>query len=155
MTNESKKLREKTQQEIEKQKLLFNADRSKTEGIIFDEQEENIQVKDEIKDLLDSQIDDPSVKYDLYYKCVESIFRDYLPKGESSALIREEKCTFLTGHRLGNNGIRGADSRQATIADMRELLTLLHDWLGRGANPFDLYTTLVEENERRGYGKPE
>ena len=76
MINESKKLREKTQQEIEKQKLLFNADRSKTEGIIFDEQEENIQVKDEIKDLLDSQIDDPSVKYDLYYKFVESILLD-------------------------------------------------------------------------------
>lgn len=149
-TNE--KLRKKKDLEI--QELLHNADQSRTDGILIDEQEDSILIKDEIKDLLDTQIDDPAMKYDSYYKCIEAIFREYIPKGEGGELIREEKCTFLTGHRKDSNGIRGADSRQSTLADMSELLVILHDWIDRGANPFDLYTTLLDENKKRGYGEP-
>lgn len=71
-TNE--KLRKKKDLEI--QELLHNADQSRTDGILIDEQEDSLLIKDEIKDLLDTQIDDPAMKYDSYYKCIEAIFRE-------------------------------------------------------------------------------
>ena len=102
----------------------------------------------------------PSEKYELYYKVVNKILRDHLPKGkeneEARSYIYEEKNTFLTrGHRIDGSGLRHADGRMGYNADMKELIDILVEWSSANGTMFDLYARLRDLNESKGYGKPE
>ena len=158
MTNKTKVLsEEKKSREVGE--LLFNADKAKTDGLFIDKDNDNVVLKDELQKLIELPTDNPDEKYELYYKVIEKTLREKLPKGdeykEGNAMLREEKNTFLTGHRKGRDGIRGADSRQAFLPAMQEFIQILHDWLKRDGSTFDLYQTLLEENIKRGYKGPE
>ena len=158
MTNKTKVLsEEKKSREVEE--LLFNADKAKTDGLFIDKDNDNVVLKDELQKLIELPTDNPNEKYELYYKVIEKTLREKLPKGdeykEGNTMLREEKNTFLTGHRKGRDSIRGADSRQAFLPAMQEFIQILHDWLKRDGSTFDLYQTLLEENIKRGYKEPE
>lgn len=112
MTNKTKVLsEEKKSREVEE--LLFNADKAKTDGLFIDKDNDNVVLKDELQKLIELPTDNPNEKYELYYKVIEKTLREKLPKGdeykEGNTMLREEKNTFLTGHRKGRDGIRGAD----------------------------------------------
>lgn len=104
---------------------MFNADKAKTDGLFIDKDNDNVVLKDELQKLIELPTDNPDEKYELYYKVIEKTLREKLPKGdeykEGNAMLREEKNTFLTGHRKGRDGIRGADSRQAFYLQCRNL----------------------------------
>jgi hypothetical protein len=99
----------------------------------------------------------PKESYRLYYT-IESILRDHLPKGdkyeELRKTVREEKIIFLTGKRKNENGIRGADSRQAYISShLKVALNAIFEWLSEGGNSFDLFLKFRKLNIEKGYFK--
>ncbi len=88
------------------------------------------------------------------------LLRAYLPKGKANKKARdyvyEEKNTFLTrGKRINIYGIRGADSRMAYVTEIEELLDIVMNWIVKRGSSSDLFNTLNELNQSKGYGKPE
>lgn len=157
--NSAKKLtleeRTRLEREMEESMLIQEANNNRECSLDFGSDGE-AEIRSELTDVLLSTIDNPEEKYHLYYKVIDNIMRKHLPKGkeheEHRKLIYEEKNTFLTrGHRLGSNGVRGADSRQGYTEDMQELVSIVAAWLTSGANMFDLYIRLRDANKAKGY----
>lgn len=149
----------KRQQEEEKEReirsILLKADDNKEEAVTFDE-EDRLAFKNEVEGMLDTPIDDPKEKYELYYHVIDKVLRERLPKGKDNETARnyiyEEKNTFLTrGNRKDAKGIRHADSRMGYNPDMRELAEAVTDWALSQGTMFDLYTKLRELNKSKGY----
>lgn len=152
-----KKIKER-EIELEKEKILMQADEIKEETFNFTI-DGQIIVKNEIAEMLLEEIDNPDEKYNLYYKVVNPLLRRYLPKGEQNKkardLIYEEKNTFLTqGHRKDEKGIRGADGRMAYSSDITELINIITEWISAKGGMFQLYTKIRDLNISKGYGKP-
>lgn len=152
-------LKKQQEKEMEIQSILLKANECKEESLFIDE-EGCVKIKNEVANLLDTPIDDPNEKYELYYKAIMKVLYKYLPKGkenkEARKLIYEEKKTFLTrGHRKNNNSIRHADSRMGYCTDFRELVDIISDWASSDRNPFVLYTKLRDLNKSKGYGLPD
>jgi hypothetical protein len=124
-----------------------------------------------IQDLGDEDIDlgigkkllndtaNPKRSYQLYY-AIRRLLIEYLPKGAEHKKLRgtiyEEKNIFLTaGHTIDEQGIRGADSRQAYIPNFLEVaFRLVTEWVSSGANSFDIWQSFYDLNEERGYHNP-
>lgn len=142
--------------EMEIESILLKANESKEETLFFTN-EGHIELKNEITSMLDSPIDNPEEKYELYYNIIAKILKDYLPAGkqneEARKIIYEEKNTYLTrGHRKNKKGVRYADSRMSYNADMKELVDIIFDWASTSRNAFDLYIRLRDLNKSKGYG---
>jgi hypothetical protein len=98
---------------------------------------------------------DPERMYELYYKGIQKMLLRYLPKGKARTWIYEEKNTYLTrGHRIQDNGIRGADSRMGYPEDAETVFNIIINWVTTSRNSVDLYMTLRDLNIRSGYGTP-
>jgi hypothetical protein len=154
-SEEQKRLeKEKRQREIEE--ILSEADGKTGEQLVLDELGA-VKTEDELKSFALGHIpDDPDEKYNVYYKGVERLLREFLPKGDkfkaARDLIREEKIIFLTrGKKLDAKGIRGRDSRMAYIQDMEDVMNLITKWAFESRNYFELYSLLREKNEQLGY----
>lgn len=151
----SKDLAKVREKEAEREAILLAADAVKEESFDFD-LDGKVELKNELDDMVLEGIDDPEMKYDLYYKAVNRLLRKHLPKGEKNRrareIIYEEKNTFLTrGHRKRADGIRGADGRMAYIPDINELVGVVTSWITCKGSPFDLYVKLKELNSSKGY----
>lgn len=151
-------LRKKELEDAERLLILAKADEVKDQTLGFDF-DGNIQLKKEIEEMMLEPIDNPQEKYELYYKVVNKLLRDYLPKGDSYKQARdyiyEEKNTFLTaGHRKNDQGIRGADGRMAYIPNIHELINMILEWISENGTMIDLYTKIRDKNIELGYGKP-
>lgn len=160
ISEEEKLKREKEKkQEEEREAILMQADENKEEALVFSDNQGTLEVKNEIADTMLSEIDDPEKKYDLYYHAIGKVLRQHLPKGnkykKSRNWIYEEKNTFLTGKRKDKFGIRHLDSRQTYSPVMEELVNIISKWIASNGTPVELYVTLLNENIKRGYGKPE
>lgn len=154
----NKKILTDVEKEIEKVAILKKADEIREAGLelAVDGQTE---LKKEIADMVIEDIDDPEMKYQLYYKVVNRLLKKYLPKGEENKeardFIYEEKNTFLTrGHRKDDSGIRGADGRMAYAKDINELINVITEWISCKGTAFELYTRLRDLNVSKGYGVP-
>ncbi|HCK24196.1 MAG TPA: hypothetical protein DHW31_05300 [Bacteroides graminisolvens] len=155
---EEKKKKRLEQREREKIEILAKADEIKNQTFAFDNAGE-LSLKKEIEDLSIEPIDNPIERYETYYKIVNSMLRKHLPKGPQNKLARdliyEEKNTFLTrGHRKNANGIRGADGRMSYIADIRDLINIIVEWVASRGTMFELYSKLRTVNIEKGYGDP-
>lgn len=144
--------------EREKREILAKADEVKNQTFEL-ELDGTVSLKKEIEDLPIDPIDNPSEKYQLYYKVIRPLFSKYLPKGkdfkEARDLIYEEANTFLTdGHRINKDGVRGADSKQAYSNNMHELVNILTEWASTRGTTFELFTKLRDINIKKGYGDP-
>lgn len=153
-----KKKRER-EQEQEKLAILMEADRIKGENLMLDF-EGNIVLENEINGLKLEEIDDPETKYELYYKVINKLLKEHLPKGrefeKARKLIYEEKNTFLTrGHRINDKGIRGADGRMAYVPDINELVDVVTKWIANKGTMYDLYQRILELNISKNYGEPQ
>lgn len=94
----------------------------------------------------------------LYSDCAycNRLLTKHLPKGDrhkdARQLIYEEKNTFLTrGHRIKDNGRRGADGRMAYNSDIEEIINAVTAWITEKGTAFDLYCKLKELNNSKGY----
>lgn len=147
------------EQEQEKLAILMEADRIKGENLMLDF-EGNIVLENEINGLKLEEIDDPETKYELYYKVINKLLKEHLPKGrefeKARKLIYEEKNTFLTrGHRVNDKGIRGADGRMAYVPDINELVNVVTKWIANKGTMYDLYQRILELNISKNYGEPQ
>lgn len=146
----------KRRQEMEQAELLMRADREAE--LVFSVGDDNeLVVKQEIADMTLEEIDDPKAKYQLYYNVLNRLLMKHLPKGEEFKQIREyiyeEKNTFLTrGHRIQNDGRRGADGRMSYSTDINEIINIVTEWIMQKGTLFDLYTKLRDLNVSKGYG---
>ena len=150
---------ERRKQELEQAEILMNANSDKEEVFAFDDDGDLI-VKREIADITLEAIDNPQEKYELYYKVLNKMLLNNLPKGEEFKQVRdyiyEEKNTFLTrGHRIQKDGRRGADGRMSYIPDINEIINIVSSWIIRRGTLFDLYASLRELNNSKGYGTRE
>ena len=150
---------ERRKQELEQAEILMNANSDKEEVFAFDDDGDLI-VKREIADITLEAIDNPQEKYELYYKVLNKMLLNNLPKGEEFKQVRdyiyEEKNTFLTrGHRIQKDGRRGADGRMSYIPDINEIINIVSSWVVRRGTLFDLYASLRELNISKGYGTRE
>jgi hypothetical protein len=160
--NSKKKLEDKKklqeQKDREKMEILAKADEIKNQTFVFDNTGE-LALRKEIEDLSMEPIDNPEERYETYYKIVNRLLRKHLPKGQENKrardLIYEEKNTFLTrGHRKDSRGYRGADGRMSYIADIRELIDVISEWIVSQGTMFELYNKLRTINIEKGYGDP-
>ena len=148
--------KKKEQRRLEIEEILSEADRKPGEQMIVDGFGK-IQQENEIKKFVLGDIpDDPEKKYDVYYKGIEKLLREYLPKGDKFKnvrdVIREEKSIFLTrGKKKDKKGIRGGDSRMGYIQDMEEIMNLIVGWAANGRNYYELYQIIRGKNEELGY----
>ena len=150
--------RKKEQKHREKLEILAKADEIKEQTFIFDDTG-NLSLKKEIEELFSDPIDNPEEKYELYYKVLMKTLKRHLPKGLENKpardMIYEEKNTFLTrGHRKNEQGIRGQDSRMSYIADIREIIVIVTEWVVTNGTMFELYDKLRNLNIEKGYGDP-
>lgn len=150
---EEQKLR---QNEAEREAILMKADEVKGETLEIDF-EGNIEIKNELDELLLEPIDNPEEKYALYYKVINRLLINNLPKGleykAARDLIYEEKNTFLTrGHRKDEKGVRGADGRMSYTGDMHEFVNIITTWIASRGTMYDLYVKLRDLNISKGYG---
>ena len=138
----------------EKSMILAKADQVKGEQLVI--LPEGLKTENEIKSFALGSIDDPEMKYDLYYKGIMKLLRKFLPKGKENrkarSYIYEEKNTLLTrGKRINDKGIRGGDSRMAYINDVEELLNIITQWVVSKGTMVELYNTISDLNKSRGY----
>lgn len=153
----NKKTKKELQADKERMMLLAKADQITGEKLFIGK--EGLKTENEIKKFALGDIDNPTKKYDLYYKGIMKLLRQYLPKGKENkkarAYIYEEKNTLLTrGKRLSKTGIRGADSRMAYTIDIEEVLNIISSWIVNRGTMIELFNTLRDLNISKGHGLP-
>ncbi|GAB3923096.1 hypothetical protein [Larkinella terrae] len=142
----------------ERLEILMKADQVKGQQLTIDAAGE-FYTEDELKKLVLSSVQDPEKMYETYYKGISKLLKQNLPTGSdfkpARDLIYEEKNCFLTrGHRIGDDGIRGADSRMGYVEDAEIVLGVVISWVVNKGTAFDLFTTLRDLNNGRGYSAP-
>lgn len=157
-TKEGTENREQDEQKYrEKLEILQKAKDIAGRQLAISVSDGSLKELDELKELINSKMEDPSQKYELYYNGIQSILRKYLPKGdqfdEERQFIYDEKNIFLTrGKAKDKNGRRGADGRMTYNEDLKEMVEVIAKWLMEGQDMVSLYRNLYELNEKHGYG---
>lgn len=141
--------------EQERLEILMKADQVKGQQLTIDATGE-FYSEDELKKLVLGGVQDPEKMYETYYKGISKLLKQNLPLGNdfkpARDLIYEEKNCFLTrGHRIGDDGIRGADSRMGYVEDAEIILGVVISWVVGKGTPFDLFTILRDLNNGRSY----
>lgn len=158
-----KKIKKLTDEEIwaakeaEKMEILQNANQPKGQLNVIDNQG-NLGLINEIKQITFSDTDDPDKKHAIYYKEIEKLLKQILnPKVDKETkkafqILREEKNIFLTrGKRKDENGIRGRDARMAYVTDMETAANIIYENIAHGSNPLELYISFRDKNIELGY----
>lgn len=141
--------------EQERLEILMKADQVKGQQLTIDATGE-FYTEDELKKLVLGGVQDPEKMYETYYKGISKLLKQNLPIGNdfkpARDLIYEEKNCFLTrGHRIDDDGIRGADSRMGYVEDAEIILGVIISWVVSKGTSFDLFTILRDLNYGRGY----
>jgi len=154
LTKEEKAIK----QAEETAELLKKVREKKGQQLHVDYSTGDLKEIDEIKELIGKKFDDPEMKYDLFYKGIQRILIQNLPKGKEFKkfrdLIYDEKSVFLTKGKKKSDGKgkRGADSRMSYKEDMAEILDIILDWRFKSLNALDLYNEFYNLNEKYKYG---
>lgn len=152
-----KKEQELSESDLERLELLQRAHEKKGKQLTISGETGALEEIDELKQLVGKQLESPEEKYNIYYKGIQKLMKDHLPKGKDYEQMREiiydEKNIFLNlGKRKSDNkGIRGSDGRMTYQPVMNEMLDVVISWVGGSQNPFQLYKELYLLNERHGY----
>ncbi|GAA4026871.1 hypothetical protein GCM10022386_07780 [Flavobacterium cheonhonense] len=158
---EIKKDQQLSQADIERMELLQRANEKAGRQLSINPDTGNLEEIDELRQLVGKQFDNPEEKYNLYYNGIRRLLMSFLPKGkefkEVRDIIYDEKNIFLNlGKRKSdNNGIRKSDGRMTFQPVMNEILDIIVEWVGNSQNPFVLYKSFYDLNEKHGYGHEE
>ncbi|WP_343330565.1 hypothetical protein [Polaribacter staleyi] len=159
--SENKKVKkqiELSEADIERLELLQKANEKVGKQLSIDSEHGNLVEVDELRELIGKEFENPEEKYNIYYKGIRNLLIAYLPKGkefkEVRDIIYDEKNIFLNlGKRKSdNNGIRGGDGRMTFQPVMNEILDIIVTWVAKSQNPFDIYRSFYELNEKHNYG---
>lgn len=157
MKNETKKVLSK--EELEALEILQKSQQKKGKQLRIDIAKGELKEVNEIKEILKGNADNPEEKYNIYYNGIGKILKKYLPKGkefkEERDLIYDEKNIFLNRGKKksdNDNGVRKSDGRMTYQPIMGEILDIISEWASTSQNPFDLYTSLYNLNDKHNYG---
>lgn len=161
MSNEKEEIKKKKEEldkkHMERLQILQKSRESIGRQLTFDIDEGGLKAIDEIKQLIDSNIQDPKEKYELFYNGIQKVLRKFLPMGkdfeQERRIIHDEKLIFLNrGKARGYDGVRGSDSRMTYNEDLAEMAKLVSEWAVTSQDPVDLYQRLYDLNEKYNYG---
>ncbi|KKX48750.1 hypothetical protein [Sphingobacterium sp. IITKGP-BTPF85] len=143
--------------DLERLELLQRAHEKKGKQLTIDGEVGSLKEIDELRELVGKQLENPAEKYNVYYKGIQKLLIDHLPKGEEAKemrdIIYDEKNIFLNlGKRKSDGkGTRGSDGRMTFQPIMNEILDIVISWVGSSQNPFDIYRDFYMLNEKHGY----
>jgi hypothetical protein len=152
-----KKKEELSKAHQERLEILQNAKETKGKQLVLSSEEGEfgkLQEVDELKSLINQQIDDPEEKYNLYYNGIRKVLMRYLPKNDGvRRIIYDEKDIFLNrGKAKDKAGRRGGDGRMGYNEDMSKMVELISEWMMTSQDPIDLYQSIYDLNEKLGFG---
>lgn len=161
--NENKKIRKEEELEIlkadfERLEILQKSNEKIGKQLSFNSETGSLDEIDELRGLIGKEFENPEEKYNIYYKGIEKLLKQYLPKGKEfefvRRIIRDEKSVFLNNgkKKSDNNGIRGSDERMTFQTNMNEILEIIVIWISESQNIFELYRLLYDLNEKFGFG---
>ena len=155
-TKKSIKTSDLSKEELERLEILQKADEVKGEQLALNWKSELI-VENEAEKLISKRIDDPVEKFQLYYKGLHKMLKDFLPKGkkheEARRLIYDEKNVLINrGAKKDDKGIRGSDGRMAYIEDLELAIIIVANWITNRGSYYDLYRAFWDKNEELKYG---
>ncbi|NVO09607.1 MAG: hypothetical protein HXX16_06575 [Bacteroidales bacterium] len=153
---ESIKINELSIEELERLEILQKAEEVKGEQLSLNWKSELV-VENEAEKLISQKIDDPVVKFQLYYKGLHKMLKDFLPKGkkneEARRIIYDEKNVLINrGAKKDDKGIRGSDGRMAYIEDLELAIKIVANWITTKGSYYDLYRAFWDKNEELKYG---
>ncbi len=154
--NQKKKERKLSKEDIERLELLQKSDEIKGEQLTIDV-DSNITLENQAEKLIGQQIDDPVQKFQLYYKGLNKLLKDNLPKGKENEEVRriiydEKNILINRGAKKDDRGIRGSDGRMAYLEDLEIAIQIVADWTRKKGSSSDLYMAFWDKNEELGYG---
>lgn len=154
--NQKKKERKLSKEDIERLELLQKSDEIKGEQLSIDV-DSNITLENQAEKLIGQQIDDPVQKFQLYYKGLNKLLKDNLPKGKENEQVRriiydEKNILINRGAKKDDKGIRGSDGRMAYLEDLEIAIQIVADWTRKKGSSTDLYMAFWDKNEELGYG---
>ncbi|OQP57111.1 hypothetical protein A3860_11135 [Niastella vici] len=160
-TEEEKKQLSAEQQEQERMELLRRAAETPGKQLQFDSFNNELREVDELRAMIGAQFENPEEKFQAYYNGMRKVLMQFLPSGkdfkQARDIIYDEKNVFLNlgKKKSDNNGVRGSDGRMTFQPVMNEMVDIIINWVSTSQNPFTLYNTLYELNEKHGYGHEE
>lgn len=151
-----KKERKLSKEDIERLELLQKSNEVKGEQLTIDV-DSNINLENQAEKLIGQQIDDPVQKFQLYYKGLNKLLKDNLPKGKENEEVRriiydEKNILINRGAKKDDKGIRGSDGRMAYLEDLEIAIQIVADWTSKKGSSTDLYIAFWDKNEELGYG---
>ncbi len=147
---------ELSKEELERLEILQQAENVKGEQLAINLDSELV-VENEAEKLIGQKIDDPVEKFQLYYKGLNKLLKDNLPKGkqneEARRIVYDEKNVLINrGAKKDEKGIRGSDGRMAYVEDLEEAIRIVATWITTKGSYYDLYRAFWNKNEELGYG---
>jgi hypothetical protein len=146
-------------EELERLEILQQAENVKGEQLAINLDSELV-VENEAERLIGQKIDDPVEKFQLYYKGLNKLLKDNLPKGkeneEARRIVYDEKNVLINrGAKKDKKGIRGSDGRMAYVEDLEEAIRIVATWITTKGSYYDLYRAFWNKNEELDYGHQE
>ncbi|MFT4734609.1 MAG: hypothetical protein ACJAXX_003330 [Roseivirga sp.] len=153
------KKEELSKEELERLEILQQAENVKGEQLAINLDSELV-VENEAERLIGQKIDDPVEKFQLYYKGLNKLLKDNLPKGkeneEARRIVYDEKNVLINrGAKKDKKGIRGSDGRMAYVEDLEEAIRIVATWITTKGSYYDLYRAFWNKNEELDYGHQE
>lgn len=148
--------RQLSQEDIERLEILQKAEEIKGEQLTLN-MEAELAIENEAEKLLGQKIDDPVIKFQLYYQGLTKLLKDNLPKGKENEEVRriiydEKNILINRGAKKDEKGIRGSDGRMAYIEDLEEAIKIVADWTSKKGSPVELFMAFWDKNEELNYG---
>lgn len=147
-----------SKEDLERLEILRKSEEVKGEQLSISNNSELV-IENKIQQLIGSRIDDPVQKFQLYYKGLAKLLKEFLPKGNDKvaknvrSIIYDEKNILINrGARKDKKGVRGSDGRMAYIEDLEHAIKIVSDWRIRNGTYTDLYKAFWQKNEELGYG---
>ena len=105
------------------------------------------------------EVHDQSQMYALFYQGIQKMQSEYLPKDATiTEVIRNLSATILSKKmkKQVTYGVRGGDSRQASVSDYRNLIDAYSEWVKSNPNNLlGLAHTLLQKGKDLGIIPPE
>lgn len=155
-SKKSTKKAELSKEDLERLEILQNAEEVKGEQLIVN-WDSDLVIENEAEKLIGQRIDNPVEKFQLYYKGLNKLLKDFLPKGkkneEARRIIYDEKNILINrGAKKDDKGIRGSDGRMAYLEDLELAIQIVAVWITQKGSFYDLYRAFWDKNEELGYG---
>ena len=107
-----------------------------------------------IKKILGISEQNPALSYDLYYKNIVAFLNGHLPKNNPISKVIRSLINVMLSHKELSGityGVRGADSRMATSADMENMIDVLSEWSSTPTDYYRLTTILFDKCKELKY----